>query len=50
MDAQKVIHLLGVRDLNFSDFNLIPPRKLGGMIRTDDKLRVTFQLKMKAIN
>ena len=46
-DAQKVIHLLGSRDVNFSDFNLVPPRKLGGMIKTSDKLSVDFHLKMK---
>ncbi len=49
VDGQKVIHLLGVRDVNFSDFNLIPPRKLGGMIRTKDQLSVSFHLKMKAL-
>lgn len=50
IDAQKNIHLLGARDVNFSDFNLIPPRKLGGMIKTNDKLSVAFHLKMKALN
>lgn len=50
MDAQKNIHLLGTRDINFSDFNLIPPRKLGGMIKTNDKLSVAFHLKIKALN
>lgn len=49
-DAQKIIHLLGSRDINFSDFNLTPPRKLGGMIRTEDKLKVAFHLKMKAMD
>lgn len=49
-DAQKTIHLLGSRDINFSDFNLIPPRKLGGMIQTNDKLSVTFHLKIKPID
>jgi hypothetical protein len=49
-DAQKVIHLLGSRDVNFSDFNLTPPRKLGGMIRTNDKLSVDFHLKMKTMD
>jgi hypothetical protein len=49
VDAQKVIHLLGSRDVNFSDFNLTPPRKLGGMIKTNDKLNVVFHLKIKAI-
>ncbi len=41
-DADNGIHLLGSRDINFSDFNLIPPRKLGGMIKTNDQLTVTF--------
>ena len=50
VDAQKVIHLLGSRDINFSDFNLIPPKKLGGMIKTNDKLSVDFHLKMKAMD
>jgi hypothetical protein len=49
-DDQKVIHLLGARDINFSDFNLIPPRKLGGMIKTNDKLSVSFQLNMKTMD
>ncbi|MCC8424912.1 YceI family protein [Mucilaginibacter sp. UR6-11] len=49
-DAQKGIHLVGTRDVNFSDFNLIPPRKLGGMIKTNDKLNVSFHLKIKAEN
>ncbi|EHQ27090.1 YceI family protein [Mucilaginibacter paludis] len=49
-DAKKTIHLLGSRDINFSDFNLTPPRKLGGMIKTDDKLKVAFHLKMRAMN
>lgn len=49
VDAQKVVCLLGTRDINFSDFNLQPPRKLGGMIKTNDRLSVEFHLKMKAI-
>jgi len=49
VDEQKVIHLFGTRDVNFSDFNLVPPRKLGGMIRTKDQLSVSFHLKMKAL-
>ena len=49
-DGQKIIHLLGTRDVNFSDFNLVPPRKLGGMIKTSDKLSVDFHLKMKSMD
>jgi len=50
VDAQKCIHLLGSRDVTFSDFNLIPPRKLGGMIKTNDRLSVTFHLKIKTLD
>jgi len=49
-DAQNIIHLGGARNINFSDFNLIPPRKLGGMIKTRDKLSVEFHLNMKAMD
>jgi len=48
-DEANVIHLLGSSDLNFTDFKLIPPRKLGGMIKTKDQLNVVFHLKMKTI-
>ena len=47
---QKNIHLLGTREINFSDFNLIPPRKLGGMIKTKDQLSVDFQLNMASMD
>lgn len=50
VDAQRCIHLLGSRDVNFSDFNLIPPRKLGGMIKTNDQLSVQFHLKIAALD
>jgi len=48
-DDQKTIHLLGSRVINFSDFNLVPPRKLGGMIKTKDELSVEFHMNIKAI-
>lgn len=48
-DEQRTIHLLGERFVNFSDFNLIPPRKLGGMIQTEDRLKVQFELSIKSI-
>ena len=47
---QKSIHLLGTREINFTDFNLVPPRKLGGMIQTKDQLNVDFTLIMKAMD
>ncbi|TZF86242.1 YceI family protein (plasmid) [Pedobacter sp. BS3] len=49
MDSNGVIHLIGSRDINFSDFNLTPPQKLGGMIRTENRLHIEFHLRMKAI-
>ena len=48
-DAQNIVHLLGSRDINFTDFHLVPPRKLGGIIQTKDKLSVDFHLKMKTL-
>lgn len=44
-----LITLEGSRQVKFSDFNLTPPRKLGGMIRTDNELDVVFNLKLKVI-
>lgn len=49
MDEQKVIHLVGKRSVNFSDFHITPPRKLGGIIQTKDKLDVEFHLNFKNI-
>jgi len=44
------INLVGIRKVNFSDFNITPPRKLGGMIRTNNELSVSFNLRMKVID
>lgn len=49
MDEQQVVHLTGEQQINFSDFNLDPPRKLGGMIRANDKLTVAFQINFRVI-
>ena len=49
-DEQNIVHLIGTRNVNFSDFNLIPPRKLGGMIQTNDQLKVQFRLNMKTLD
>lgn len=45
----QTIHLEGTRKVHFSDFNIAPPRKLGGMIRTNDELQVVFNLKQKVL-
>ena len=42
--------LIGTRKINFSDFNLVPPRKIGGMIQTNNELNVEFTLKVRVLN
>lgn len=42
------IHLKGVRNINFSDFNLVAPSKMGGIIKAKDLLNVEFNLNLKA--
>lgn len=48
-DAHQIIHLYGVQEVLFSDFKIDPPRKLGGMIKTNDALEISFQLYLKQI-
>ena len=43
------IQLNGSHIFSFSDFNLKAPRKLAGLIRTKDQIKVNFQLFFKAI-
>lgn len=50
MDGNDIIHLVGNQDINFTDFGITPPRKVGGMIKTNNKLAVEFRLKFKTIN
>ncbi len=49
-DLRGVIHLVGTRTVNFSDFALIPPKKLGGLVRSEDELTVVFNLNIRSIN
>jgi hypothetical protein len=48
-DTQNTIHLTGAQIVNFSDFKIIPPTKLGGMIKTNDQLAIAFLLRLKEI-
>ncbi|MES2828043.1 MAG: YceI family protein [Bacteroidota bacterium] len=43
------INLSAQRDVNFSDFNLTPPRKMGRLVQAKDKLSVALSLRMKVI-
>lgn len=42
--------LIGSQTINFSDFDIVPPRKLGGMIKTNDMLSAEFVLKVNILN
>ncbi len=43
------IQMNGSQSFSFSDFNLKAPKKLAGLIRTKDKIKVNFQLFFKTI-
>jgi hypothetical protein len=43
------IQMNGSQDFTFSDFNLKAPKKLAGLIRTKEKIKVNFQLFFKAL-
>jgi hypothetical protein len=47
-DGPNSLVLTGRRQINFSDFNIVPPTKIGGMIRTNDELSIEFNLCVKA--
>lgn len=47
--TRQSILLRGSRVINFSDFGLTPPTKLGGMIKTRDALTVNFQLNINEL-
>ncbi|MBC8004277.1 MAG: YceI family protein [Verrucomicrobia bacterium] len=48
-DADNNIHLVGIRQLLFSDFKLKAPNKLAGLVKVDDKLQIRFMLVLRAI-
>ena len=50
MSADKNLRLIGIKQVNFSDFNIDPPRRLGGMIKTNNELNVEFMLNLKKLN
>lgn len=49
MDNDGIVHLAGTQSIHFSDFNLVAPRKLGGMIRANDQLDVVFTINCRVI-
>jgi hypothetical protein len=47
--ATNRIQMNGSQEFSFSDFKLKAPKKLAGLIRTKEKIKVNFQLFFKAI-
>lgn len=45
-----LIRLRGGKAMRFSDFGLLPPRKIGGMIRINEEIRVNFDLYFKKLH
>ena len=50
IDVYKIISMQGTKTVKFSDFNLTPPRKLGGMIQAKDDLDVVFKLNLRRVS
>ena len=48
--SKNVIRMVGERSINFSDFNLTPPKRLGGMVKANNQLSVEFQLNLLDIS
>lgn len=42
--------LQGGKVMRFSDFELVPPRKIGGLIRINEEIRVNFDLYFKKLH
>lgn len=49
MTVDRNLQLIGTKQMNFSDFNIEPPRKLGGMIKTNNELNVEFMLNIRTL-
>jgi hypothetical protein len=41
-----VLHVRGTRDLLMTDFGIKPPKMFMGMLKTDDKVSITFELQL----
>lgn len=44
------LSLTGRRQIYFSDFQIVPPRKIGGMIQTNDELNIEFNLRVNTFH
>jgi hypothetical protein len=46
----ELVQLNGSRNFCFSDFNLVPPRKLAGLIQIQDDFKVNFRLMLRPVD
>lgn len=44
VEPSGLIHLKGGRSFTFSDFNLIPPTRMMGLVKVEDSIKVNFHL------
>lgn len=44
-----ILHLYGSQQLLFSDFGLVPPQKLAGLIKVEQQINIRFQLILRPI-
>ncbi len=49
MNDNGIIELTGTQVIHFSDFNMVAPRKMAGMIKTNDKLNVEFTIHCRIV-
>lgn len=49
-NGENSLFLTGRRRIYFSDFQIVPPRKIGGMIQTKDELNIEFNLRVNTLN
>ena len=47
--SAKMIHLLGSRHMQFSDFKLEPPKKMAGLIKINEDIKVSVELYFRKI-
>jgi hypothetical protein len=44
------VRLRGAKVMKFSDFGLEPPRKIGGLIRINEEIKVNFNLNFRKLH
>lgn len=47
--SEKIIHMLGSQLMGFSDFKLEPPKKMAGLIRINEEIKVHVELYFRRI-